>query len=123
MNLIERTWKLIKLGTIGDIKDINELLVDLVAQYTEYDTQSAIAETWYETYRAKIYLESKAKKKKWESKMSDKDIDNYAKSEALKKYWDYKERLANKRTYKMYIDLLVSKKVEIFTMDKRQSTI
>jgi len=121
--MIEKAQKLLKTATIDDLDQITELLVDMVSAYTEYENITAQQELWYETTRAETYIDTKTKKKLWKTNMTEGDINHHAKLTALKKFWDYKTSRAKRNEYSKRIEMLSSKKIELLTMDKRQSTI
>ena len=116
--MIEKAQHLIKNATITDIDLINELLCDMLQDYHQYDLLVSQQELNYEMTRTEIYLETKAKKKNGETKMSDTDIWHYAKHKALSERGDFYENKAKKNEMKSRIEMLKSKKIELLTLDK-----
>lgn len=106
---ILRTWS---------VEDIQNFLPDLVNQYCTLDIEATTKEKNYEIERISQYVWLKKDKKEKKNKYSDKDIDVISKKTALDKYWDY---VLNKKIishYKLYIEELRQRKIDLQVMNK-----
>lgn len=113
--MLEKAQKILKTGSVEDIQNF---LPDLVNQYCMLDDECASMEKSYEVERISQYVELKKDKKLKKNSYSDKDIDVIAKKNALDKYWDY---ILNKRVvahYRLYIDELRQRKIDLQVIQK-----
>lgn len=113
--MLEKAQKMLKTWSVEDIQNF---LPDFVNEYCKLDNECAVMEKSYEIERIKQYVELKKEKKAKENTYSDKDIDIISKKNALDKYWDY---VLNKRVvshYKLYIEELRQKKIDLQVMNK-----
>ena len=118
MDLLDRAKQYIKTGTISDIDWINEVLVELISLYCDYDLLTAQQEVGFDKLKAETYIELKTKKNLWTIKDTDNWITTRARLTALYECWDYKINKAKKNWFNKRINLLESKKIEIMTFDK-----
>lgn len=115
VDILEKSQNLLM---IWDAKDIQDFLPFIVAEYEKLDMAVAKAELAYDLYKIERYEHRKIKKKKWEIKWSDKEIEMEAKKEALQKYGDM---LLNKKIvnhYKLNIEMLSQRNIDIAVENK-----
>lgn len=114
-DLLVKSQQLLKTWSKEDIK---EFLPDLIAAYEKLDYDSAQAELNYDLYRIERYEHWKAKKNKWEIKRTDKEIEMESKKEALKKYGDQLLWKKISNHYKLNIEQLSQRKIDIDVENK-----
>lgn len=114
-DLLEKSIQLMKTWSMTDIQ---EFLPELIQSYENLDYDAWKTELDYDLYRIERYEHWKAKKNKWEIKRTDKEIEMEAKKEALKKYWDNLlwKKIANH--YKLNIDQLSQRKIDLAVENK-----
>lgn len=119
-DLLVRSQQLLKTWTE---KDIKEFLPELIIWYEKLDFDTAVTEQQYDLYKIERY--EHYKKMKWEGKIkwTEKEIEIEAKKDALKKYWDQLLWKKIAQHYKLNIDQLSQRKIDIATENKnmRQS--
>jgi len=108
-----------KLYKWWSIEDIQNFLPDFVSQYVDIDSMQAENETNHDLKRLELYVDLKKQKKDKKNSYSDKDIDVISKYEALKQYWDTNKQRRTSYHYKMYIDLLNQRIINLQVADKR----
>lgn len=115
MDLLEKSQKLLKTWSSADIQDF---LPDIIAQYEKLDYDASKSEIEYDLYRIARYEHWKNKKSKGEIKRTDKEIEMEAKKEALKKYGDQLlwKKLANH--YKLNIEMLSQRRIDLAVENK-----
>ena len=113
--MLEKSQRLLK---VGSAKDIQDFLPELVAEYERLDMVVWRAELDCDLYRIERYQYWKKRKVLWEIKWSDKEIEMEAKKEWLKKYWD---TLLNKKLvnhYRLNIEMLSQRNIDIAVENK-----
>lgn len=113
--MLEKSQRLLK---VGSAKDIQDFLPELVAEYERLDMIVWRAELDCDLYRIERYQYWKKRKVLWEIKWSDKEIEMEAKKESLKKYWD---TLLNKKLvnhYRLNIEMLSQRNIDIAVENK-----
>lgn len=113
--MLEKSQRLLK---VGSAKDIQDFLPELVAEYERLDMIVWRAELDCDLYRIERYQYWKKRKVLWEIKWSDKEIEMEAKKEWLKKYWD---TLLNKKLvnhYRLNIEMLSQRNIDIAVENK-----
>ena len=113
--MLEKSQRLLK---VGGAKDIQDFLPELVAEYERLDMIVWRAELDCDLYRIERYQYWKKRKVLWEIKWSDKEIEMEAKKEWLKKYWD---TLLNKKLvnhYRLNIEMLSQRNIDIAVENK-----
>lgn len=114
-DLLEKSIRLLKTWST---EDIQELLPELIQTYEKLDKDVWQAELNYDLYKIERYEHRKAKKNKWEIKRSDKEIEMESKKEALKKYWDQLLRKKISNHYKLNIEMLSQRKIDLAVENK-----
>ena len=114
-DLLVKSQQLLKSWSDKDIKDF---LPDLIVWFEKLDTDAGKAELDYDLYRIERYEHRKARKNKWELKRSDKEIEMEAKKEALQKYWDQLLRKKIANHYKLNIEMLSQRIIDIAVENK-----
>ena len=114
-DLLEKSIHLMK---VWSMEDIQEFLPELIQSYEKLDKDVWQAELNYDLYRIERYEHRKSKKNKWEIKRSDKEIEMEAKKEALKKYWDQLLRKKISSHYKLNIEQLSQRKIDLAVENK-----
>lgn len=110
--------KSIRLLKVGSAKDIQDFLPDLVREYEKLDMMVGKAELESDLYRIERYEYWKKRKVLGDVKWSDKEIDMESKRECLKKYWDM---LLNKKLvnhYRLNIEMLSQRNIDIAVENK-----
>lgn len=112
---LDKSQRLLK---VGSAKDIQDFLPELVAEYERLDMIVWRAELDCDLYRIERYQYRKKRKILWDIKRSDKEIEMEAKKESLKKYWD---TLLNKKLvnhYRLNIEMLSQRNIDIAVENK-----
>lgn len=113
--MLEKADKILRTGSVADIQDF---IPDLVNEYCKIDTQAQEQENAYEIERIRLYVKLKKEKKAKKNTYSDKDIDVIAKEWAIKKYWDHTLNKKLAQHYKLYIQELSQKKIDLQVLNK-----
>lgn len=113
--ILEQSQTLLHIGTIKEIQDFIPLLI---AEFEKLDYEAAKIEIEYDLYKIERYEYWKKKKKTWEIKRTEKEIEIEAKKDALKKYWDQLLWKKIAQHYKLNIDQLSQRKIDIATENK-----
>ena len=114
-DLLEKSIRLLKTWST---EDIQELLPELIQTYEKLDKDVWQAELNYDLYKIERYEHRKAKKNKWEIKRTDKEIEMESKKEALKKYWDQLLWKKISNHYKLNIEMLSQRKIDLAVENK-----
>lgn len=114
-DLLEKSIQLMKTWSM---EDIQEFLPELIQAYEKLDNDVWQAELNYDLCRIERYEHRKAKKNKWEIKWSDKEIEMEAKKEALKKFWDQLLWKKIASHYKLNIEQLSQRKIDLAVENK-----
>ena len=114
-DLLEKSIQLMK---VWSMEDIQEFLPELIQAYEKLDKDVWQAELNYDLYRIERYEHWKAKKNKAEIKRSDKEIEMEAKKEALKKYWDQLLWKKIAGHYRLNIEQLSQRKIDLAVENK-----
>ena len=113
--ILEQSQTLLHIWTLKEIQDFMPLLV---AEFEKLDYEAAKIEIEYDLYKIERYEYWKKKKKTWEIKRTEKEIEIEAKKDALKKYWDQLLWKKIAQHYKLNIDQLSQRKIDIATENK-----
>lgn len=103
---------------IGSIKEIQDFIPLLVAEFEKLDYEASKIEIEYDLYRIERYEYRKKKKKAWEISWTEKEIEMESKKDALNKYWD---KLLWKKTaqhYRLNIEQLSQRKIDLAVENK-----
>lgn len=103
---------------LWDIKDIQNFLPELIVGFEKLDYEAAKIENEYDLYKIERYEYWKKKKKTWEISWTEKEIEIESKKDALKKYWDQLLWKKVAQHYKLNIDQLSQRKIDIATENK-----
>ena len=103
---------------LWDIKDIQNFLPELIVGFETLDYEAAKIENDYDLYRIERYEYWKKKKKLGEINWTEKEIEIESKKDALKKYWDQLLWKKVAQHYKLNIDQLSQRKIDIATENK-----
>lgn len=119
-DLLVKSQQLLKTWTE---KDIKEFLPELIIWYEKLDFDTAVIEQQYDLYKIERYEHYKKMKWEWKIKWTEKEIEIESKKDALKKYWDQLLWKKIAQHYKLNIDQLSQRKIDIATENKnlRQS--
>lgn len=112
---LEKSQRLLK---VGSSKDIQDFLPELITEYEKLDMVVWRAELDCDLYRIERYQYWKKRKLLGEIKWSDKEIEMEAKKESLKKFGD---GLLNKKLvnhYKLNIEMLSQRNINIAVENK-----
>lgn len=115
VDLLQESQRLLK---VGSEKDIKNFLPDLIVWYEKLDYEAAKFELEYDLYRIARYEHYKKMKQEWKIKRTEKEIEMEAKKDALNKYWDQLLRKKIANHYKLNIDQLSQRKIDIATENK-----
>ena len=113
--ILEQSQTLLHIWTLKEIQDFIPLLI---AEFEKLDYEAAKIEIEYDLYKIERYEYWKKKKKTWEIKRTEKEIEIEAKNDALKKYWDQLLWKKIAQHYKLNIDQLSQRKIDIATENK-----
>ena len=113
--ILEQSQTLLHIWTLKEIQDFIPLLV---AEFEKLDYEADKIEIEYDLYKIERYEYWKKKKKTWEKKRKEKEIEIEAKKDALKKYWDQLLWKKIAQHYKLNIDQLSQRKIDIATENK-----
>lgn len=113
--ILEQSQTLLHIWTLKEIQDFIPLLI---AEFEKLDYEAAKIEIEYDLYKIERYEYWKKKKKTWEIKRTEKEIEIEAKKDALKKYWDQLLWKKIAQHYKLNIDQLSQRKIDIATENK-----
>lgn len=113
--ILEQSQTLLHIWTLKEIQDFIPLLI---AEFEKLDYEAAKIEIEYDLYKIERYEYWKKKKKAWEIKRTEKEIEIEAKKDALKKYWDQLLWKKIAQHYKLNIDQLSQRKIDIATENK-----
>lgn len=103
---------------LWDIKDIQNFLPELIVGFEKLDYEAARIENEYDLYKIERYEHWKKKKKTWEISRTEKEIEIEAKKDALKEYWDKLLRKKIAQHYKLNIDQLSQRKIDLQVENK-----
>ena len=109
-----------RLLTVWSVDDIMNFIPQIAFDYILIDNACNENEKAFDLLRMKTYLDTKKAKKEWRSEMSDKDIDIFAKQTAQEKFWHYNDNKMLANHYKLYMDLLKQKKIDLQTLEKKE---
>jgi hypothetical protein len=115
MDILKEANKILRVWTV---KDIQNFIPDILLEYCKIDQNAIELEKQYELARIEMYVKLKKEKKEWKNKYSDKDIDVMSKRCSLEKYWDYSVNKKIAWHYKMYIQALWQKKIDLQVLNK-----
>ena len=113
--ILEQSQTLLHIWTLKEIQDFIPLLI---AEFEKLDYEAAKIEIEYDLYKIERYEYWKKKKKTWEIKRTEKEIEIEAKKDALKKYGDQLLWKKIAQHYKLNIDQLSQRKIDIATENK-----
>ena len=103
---------------LWNIKDIQNFLPELIVGFEKLDYEAAKIENAYDLYKIERYEYWKKKKKLWEITRTEKEIEIESKKDALKKYGDQLLWKKIAQHYKLNIDQLSQRKIDIATENK-----
>lgn len=113
--ILEQSQTLLHIWTLKEIQDFIPLLI---AEFEKLDYEAAKIEIEYDLYKIERYEYWKKKKKAWEISWTEKEIEIESKKDALKKYWDQLLWKKVAQHYKLNIDQLSQRKIDIATENK-----
>lgn len=113
--LLEKSQQMLFLW---DIKDIQDFLPELIVGFEKLDYEAAKIENDYDLYRIERYEYRKKKKKLWEITRTEKEIEIESKKDALKQFGDKLLRKKVAQHYKLNIDQLSQRKIDLQVENK-----
>lgn len=114
MDILEKAKYLSKSSNYEDIDKIQDCIVSLLEIWSEAYQKWSENKRLYELERCRLYIDMKKKKKKWDSKMTDTDIDKHSKYKALENN-EHEKELAYARVLKEYLDILKDLKIQLMS--------
>lgn len=113
--LLEKSQQMLYLW---DIKDIQNFLPELIVGFEKLDYEAAKIENSYDLYRIERYEYWKKKKKLWEISWTEKEIEIESKKDALKEFGDKLLWKKIAQHYKLNIDQLSQRKIDLQVENK-----
>lgn len=103
---------------IWNIKDIQDFLPELIIGFEKLDYEAAKIENEYDLYKIERYEHWKKKKKAWEISRTEKEIEIESKKDALKMFGDKLLRKKIAQHYRLNIDQLSQRKIDLQVENK-----
>lgn len=120
-DLLEKADKLLRVWSIEDIQDF---LPDLIYAYCQLDDKCTKADFLLEQMKISEYVKLKAQRQGGYNKYTENEMNTLSKQKAMDTYWE--DAILWKKVvmhYKMYIDQLSQRKIDLAVINKNMREV